>query len=51
MRAIFDGLMLQWLSESDLEATFEKYRDRCERELLRYLQPLQRTEEGKGGSR
>ena len=41
MRAIFDGLMLQWLSESDLEATFEKYRERCERELLRYLQPVQ----------
>ena len=51
MRAIFDGLMLQWLSEPDLEATFEKYRERCERELLRYLQPPQRTEEGKGGSR
>jgi len=51
MRAIFDGLMLQWLSESDLEATFEKYRERCERELLRYLQPVERTEEGKGGSR
>ena len=51
MRAIFDGLMLQWLSEPDLEATFEKYRERCERELLRYLQPLQATDERKGGSR
>ena len=52
MRAIFDGLMLQWLSESDLEATFEKYRERCERELLRYLQPLQPPQPGderKGG--
>ena len=37
MRAIFDGLMLQWLSEKDPEATFGAYRERCERELLRYL--------------
>lgn len=37
MRAIFDGLMLQWLAEPDLEATFAAYRERCERELLRYL--------------
>src|SRR6266511_434937 len=32
LRAIFDGLMLQLLAEKDPEATFEKYRDRCERE-------------------
>ena len=37
MRAIFDGLMLQWLSEKDPEACFESYRERCERELLHYL--------------
>ena len=37
LRAIFDGLMLQWLAEKDPEATFEMYRDRCERELLYYL--------------
>jgi TetR/AcrR family transcriptional regulator, fatty acid metabolism regulator protein len=37
MRAIFDGLMLQWLSEKDLETTFGAYRERCERELLSYL--------------
>ncbi len=37
LRAIFDGLMLQWLAEKDPEATFEKYRNRCERELLYYL--------------
>lgn len=37
LRAIFDGLMLQWLAEKDPEATFEKYRERCERELLSYL--------------
>lgn len=37
MRAIFDGLMLQWLSEKDPEATFGTYRERCERELLSYL--------------
>ncbi len=39
MRAIFDGLMMQWLSERDLEATFGAYRDRCEREILNYLLP------------
>ncbi len=37
MRAIFDGLMMQWLSEEDPEASFPSYRDRCERELLAYL--------------
>lgn len=37
LRAIFDGLMLQWISEKDPEASFTAYRDRCERELLRYL--------------
>lgn len=47
MRAIFDGLMLQWLSESDLEATFATYRERCERELLRYLT----SESRRGGHR
>ena len=39
MRAIFDGLMMQWLSEKDPDATFGTYRDRCERELLHYLLP------------
>ena len=39
MRAMFDGLMMQWLSEKDPEATFGTYRDRCERELLHYLLP------------
>ncbi len=37
LRAIFDGLMLQWLAEKDPEASFGTYRDRCERELLSYL--------------
>jgi AcrR family transcriptional regulator len=37
LRAIFDGLMLQWLAEKDPEATFAAYRERCERELLNYL--------------
>ena len=37
VRAIFDGLMLQWLAEKDPEATFTRYRDRCEAELLVYL--------------
>ena len=31
LRAIFDGLMLQWLTEPDPEACFEGYRERCER--------------------
>jgi TetR/AcrR family transcriptional regulator, fatty acid metabolism regulator protein len=39
LRAIFDGLMLQWLTEKDPEATFATYRERCERELLHYLMP------------
>jgi AcrR family transcriptional regulator len=37
LRAIFDGLMLQWLTEKDPEECFERYRERCERELLHYL--------------
>src|SRR5215471_15245093 len=37
LRAIFDGLMLQWLTEKDPEGTFAAYRDRCERQLLHYL--------------
>src|SRR6266545_874195 len=37
LRAIFDGLMLQWLAEKDPEESFGKYRDRCETELLHYL--------------
>ena len=40
MRAIFDGLMMQWLSEKEPEATFGVYRDRCEREILHYLLPV-----------
>jgi TetR/AcrR family transcriptional regulator, fatty acid metabolism regulator protein len=39
MRAIFDGLMMQWLSEKDLEGTFGSYRERCERQILAYLMP------------
>ncbi len=39
MRAIFDGLMMQWLAEKDPEATFDAYRDRCERQILNYLLP------------
>ena len=37
VRAIFDGLMMQWLAEEDLEGSFPRYRERCERELLGYL--------------
>ncbi len=48
MRAIFDGLMMQWLSESDPEATFGAYRERCERELLGYLRPSQGSRPAQG---
>ena len=37
MRALFDGLMMRWLTEKDPEGVFASYRDRCERELLAYL--------------
>jgi TetR/AcrR family fatty acid metabolism transcriptional regulator len=47
MRAIFDGLMLQWLTESDPEATFEAYRSRCEREILGYLRASGGAGEGR----
>jgi len=39
IRAIFDGLMMQWLAEKDPEGTFADYRDRCERQILAYLVP------------
>ncbi|HTR02342.1 MAG TPA: TetR/AcrR family transcriptional regulator [Thermoanaerobaculia bacterium] len=39
MRAIFDGLMMQWLSEKDPDSTFAGYRERCERQILAYLLP------------
>jgi hypothetical protein len=42
--------MLQWLSEKDPEATFEMYRDRCERELLHYLTgPAEKKQRRKSG--
>jgi TetR/AcrR family transcriptional regulator, fatty acid metabolism regulator protein len=37
LRAIFEGLLLQWLMEGDLETTFDIYRNRCGREILQYL--------------
>jgi AcrR family transcriptional regulator len=47
MRAIFDGLMTRWLTEPDPDAVFEEYKQRCEREILRYLEgPAARGEEG-----
>jgi TetR/AcrR family fatty acid metabolism transcriptional regulator len=49
LRAIFDGLMLQWLMEKEPETSFSVYRDRCERELLAYLLPAKSTRgRGKG---
>lgn len=48
MRAIFDGLMMQWLTERDPEGSFEDYRRRCERELLQYLTgPTRPSKRGK----
>ena len=48
LRAIFDGLMLQWLTEKDPDSTFAAYRDRCERQLLQYLlAPASVQEKGK----
>lgn len=35
LRAIFDGLMLQWLFDDP--GAFERYRSRCRRAVLRYL--------------
>jgi AcrR family transcriptional regulator len=48
VRAIFDGLMMQWLAESDLEGSFADYRERCELELLRYLMPGSDPRRGSG---
>jgi AcrR family transcriptional regulator len=45
MRAVFDGLMLQWLTEPNPEETFEIYRRRCERELFAYLEGTAKAEE------
>lgn len=47
MRAMFDGLMMQWLSEKDSESSFGVYRDRCEREILHYLLGRSIDAEGK----
>ena len=48
MRAMFDGLMMQWLSEKDPETSFATYRDRCEREILQYL--LGRSVDGRASA-
>jgi TetR/AcrR family transcriptional regulator, fatty acid metabolism regulator protein len=37
LRAIFEGLLLQWLMEDSIEGTFDAYRKRCEKEILQYL--------------
>jgi TetR/AcrR family transcriptional regulator, fatty acid metabolism regulator protein len=47
MRAMFDGLMMQWLSEKDPEASFASYRERCEREILQYLLGRGAAQEGR----
>jgi TetR/AcrR family transcriptional regulator, fatty acid metabolism regulator protein len=45
VRAIFDGLMMQWLTEKEPDTSFGEYRGRCERELLQYLLGSNRGEE------
>lgn len=37
MRAIIDGLFLQWLQESDWRGLHDHYREMCERAVLTYL--------------
>jgi TetR/AcrR family fatty acid metabolism transcriptional regulator len=37
VRAIIDGLFVQWLTEQDLDATHARYRETCKRALLAYL--------------
>ena len=39
MRALIDGLFLQWLGEEDWVGTHAAYRDRCERSILELLRP------------
>ena len=50
VRAIFDGLMMQWLMEGDPEESFAHYRSRCERELLHYLAPGRGEDKGRSKS-
>jgi TetR/AcrR family fatty acid metabolism transcriptional regulator len=49
LRALFDGLMMQWLAEKDPEGSFAAYRERCERELLAYLTGRAARSGGRGG--
>lgn len=37
IRAIIDGLFVQWLTESDRDATYDRYRATTKRALLAYL--------------
>lgn len=37
IRALIDGLFVQWLTEADREATYERYRETCKRAVLAYL--------------
>lgn len=37
MRALIDGIFLQWLLERDWESTHAAYRDMCKRALVAYL--------------
>jgi len=37
VRALIDGLFLQWLLERDWDATHQSYRELCKRSILTYL--------------
>lgn len=37
VRALIDGLFLQWLLDRDWEATHQSYREHCKRSILAYL--------------
>ena len=37
LRAIIDGLFLQWLQETDWKRLHPRYREICERAVLTYL--------------
>jgi TetR/AcrR family transcriptional regulator, fatty acid metabolism regulator protein len=39
VRALIDGLFLQWLEERDWVATHAAYRELCERSILAFLEP------------
>lgn len=39
VRALIDGLFLQWLQDEDWKSTHTRYRERCMRAVLAYIKP------------